>query len=75
MSERLEAAFNYVETLAIKYRALDYLDNKISLTKLQFHDLLNYFIDIKDDDMSFKLVQRFTELEELKNVKTRLKKE
>lgn len=70
-NERLKAAFEYLDILGFKYRAQDYLDNVISLTNLQFHNLLNHFIDIRDDDMSFKLVKRFTELEELKNVKIR----
>ena len=69
-NERLEAAFEYLEELSYKYRAADYLDNKISLTSAQFHNLLNHFIEIRNDEMAFLLVKRFTELEELKNVKT-----
>ena len=71
MESRLKAAFDYAESLAIKYRAVDYIEDKITLTEKQFHEVLNYFIDTKDHETSFALCDKYSKIKKLKNAKTK----
>lgn len=70
-NNRLAAAFTYLDKLAFNYRAQDFIDGKVSLTKNQFHDLLNHFLDSKIYPMCTALVNRWEEVS-LKYVKVRL---
>ena len=72
MESRLKAAFDYAETLAVKYRAVDYIEDRVSLTEKQFNDLLNYFLDTKDYETSYSLCDKHSKLKKLKGAKTRL---
>jgi len=71
MESRLRAAFDYAESLAVKYRAIDYIEDRITLSENQFHELLNYFIDNKDHETSYALCDKHSKLKKLKNAKTR----